>query len=172
MPYFLTPVDQMVSAIAESAAFRAWCGATDQTDARDNYIFDYATQIDTIPAGTRKWATVSPGPDFRLTRRSTGGSSAAFASTQGTVITFQHRLTAGSSYSRANFRTFAQALHDILTDILSLSGSAAADGRYIHGFEMITDPDVIADYGEIPTFRYPKGTAPGYLAIFIESTDT
>jgi hypothetical protein len=171
MSFFLTPVDDMVSAVAESAAFRTWCGAADQTDARDNYIFDYATRIDILPSATRKWATVSPGPDFRLARRSTGADLGAFTYTSGTVISFQWRLPSGQDYSRANLRSFLTSLSGILVDLLALSGQASAAGRYIHGFEMVVDPDILADYGEIPTYRFPKGAEPGYLAIFVESSD-
>lgn len=171
MSMFTSAVSQMVISLAESEAFRTWCGATDADDAIANYIFDYATQIDTIPATVTRFATVSFGTDFALTRQSTGNTLAAFEVTTGTVITFQWRLTAAQDYSQANKATYLTDLGLIFTDILALSGQTANQGRYIHGLRMVQDPQVQEENGDIPSFRYPRGSQPkGYLAIFAEDT--
>jgi len=171
MSMFTTAVAQMVISLAESEAFRTWCGAADADDAIANYIFDYATQIDVIPAATTRFATVSFGPEFQLVRQSTGNTLAAFEVTNGTVISFQWHLTAAQDYSRANRQTFLTDLGLIFTDILALSGQTANQGRYIHGLRMVQDPQVADENGDIPSFQCPRGSQPkGYLAIFTEDT--
>ena len=168
---FIAPVDQMVVSISESEAFRIWCGAATAQDAIDNYVFDFATQIDQVPSTIVRFATVSAGPEFQLQRVSTGNTLGAFQATTGTVITFQERLVAPTDYTRTNKRQFLTDLDLIITDILALSGQTSNQGRYIHNLRIVQDPEVQAENGDIPSYRYPRGSNPkGYLAIFLEDT--